>query len=108
MERVAFASEVARQVRITFPVTEVRTLDRAITAGGEPTVRQCVGQDVLDLFLKFSAAGEISAVVCSVAPRSIFRPVPCGHAKLCIGTVSDRSPSRGESFLNDVRCVDFV
>jgi len=108
MQRVAFAGEPAGEVRITFPITEVRTLYRAITAGSETTVRQCVRQDVLDRFLQFSAAGEISASVRRIAPYSIFRPVPCRHAKLSIVAVGDRSPACGESLLNDVWCIDFV
>ena len=71
-------------------------------------MRQRVGQDVLNRFLQVGAAGEISTAVRSIAPRSIFRPMPCGHAKLGIVAISDRPPARGESFLNNMRCIDLV
>src|SRR5205814_780828 len=76
MQRIAFAGEFAGQVWIAFPIGEVRARNGPITAGGEAAVRQSVRQDVFDRFLKFAAAGEVSAPMRGIAPCPILRPVP--------------------------------
>src|SRR5467141_2166488 len=44
----------------------------------------------------------------SIAPRSVFSPVPGSHAEFGIVPVSNRSPARGESFLNNVWRIDLI
>jgi hypothetical protein len=108
VEGVAFAGEFAGQIGIAFPVREVRAFDGTIPAGGESAMGKRVGEDVTDGIFEISAAGEVSAVVGGIAPGAIVVPVPGSHAELGVVAVRERTPSGGESFLNDVRSVDVV
>ncbi len=93
MRRVAFAGELAGEIRIAFPIGEVRPGHGTIAAGCEAAVRQCIGEDVTGGFFEFGATGEVSTPMRGVAPRPIFGPMPGSHAELGIVTVSDWPPS---------------
>src|SRR4030088_150412 len=108
MQRVAFAGELAGEVRIAFPVTEIGALYGAIAAGGKTTVRQSVGQNVTGHFLQFGAASEISTPMRRVAPRSVLGPVPGRHPQFSVIAVSDGSPARRQRLLDNVWRVDLI
>ncbi len=108
MQRVAFPGELTGEIRIAFPITKIGALDGAIATGGKTAVRQSVGQDVTGHSFQFGASGKVSASVRRITPRPILGPVPGGHPQFSVVAVSNGSPARRESLLNDVWCIDLV
>src|SRR6202034_2892805 len=108
MERVAFAGELAGEVGIALPITEVGAMDGSVAAGGEAAVRERVFEDVADRFAERGAAGKVAAVVRGVAPVAVRVPMPGGHAELGIVAIGDGPPAPGEGFLNVVGRVDWI
>src|SRR5258708_13548514 len=102
MEGVGFAGELAREIGIALPIAEIRSLQRPVSAGGEAAMGQSIRKYVTQRLLEISAAGEVSAFVRRVAPRSILGPVPCGHAEFGVIAISDRPPTRAERLLNNM------
>src|ERR1700733_9055078 len=105
MKGVAFAREFGSQIRIAFPVGEIRTCDRPIATRRKSAVWQCVGKDVANRILQFGAAGEIASFAGGIAPSAVLSPVPSRHSKLGVIAIADRSPSGRKRFLDDVRRV---
>ena len=80
MQGVAFSGEFAGEIRIAFPVAQIRALHRAVAVGGEAAMWQGVGEDVASGRFQFGAAGEITAEVSGIAPGAVLGPVPGSHA----------------------------
>ena len=73
MQRVAFAGEMAGQVRIAFPITLKPGHQRRVAAGHEIAMGQRIGIAVVDRLAQFRAAGVISALAGRIAPMYRFR-----------------------------------
>jgi len=102
VERIGFAGEFGGEVRIAFPVEEIRALYGTVAAGGESAMRERVRQNVADGRFEIDAAGEVAALAGGVTPCAFGIPVPGGHAKFGIVAIGDGSPAGGKRFLNDV------
>src|ERR1700676_4431529 len=108
MQRIAFASELAGQIWIAFPVREIRSLHGPVTVGGEAAVRQRVSQAVADGCFQFGARREVPAAVPWIAPCSVLCPMPCRHTQFGVISVGDRPPTCREGLLNDMWRIYFV
>src|ERR1700751_1693566 len=106
--RIAFTGEFAGQVGIALPVSQIRTLHGPVPTGRESAMGQRVREDVAQRLLQLAAAGKIPALADGIAPGSVLRPVPGGHAKFSVVAIGDRTPSCRERFLNNMWGVDLV
>ncbi len=108
MECVALSRKLAAEIRIALPIDEIGTLHRAVATGRKPSMRQSIGQYVPHGVFQFAATRKVAALVNGIAPASVLRPMPCGHAKFSVVAIGDRSPSCRERLLHNVRRVDLV